>query len=494
MLTYFDGFVVNDNAYHTYVVPIYTKVSGNVSQFRLFPALLLENQGGDNVDRSFGSFAIDWIRVVRAPQIHKVEGCIDKYFPNNNFLVGMEPREHREAKRSDGYYLRRGLGVGNKNVSTEIYSVNANRHNVTRTYFHRIENMPFGQTYNCPRSGGITILIQGTDFGEYSEQQRDGGLHGMVTVAGHACEDVEIVEKQSLLRCTLPATLYSENLERLAVRVAHLDLPPVFDEKDFLSYAVPPTRLAFPPRVSNVKAHALTLSWQPPQYVEDALTTTGYVIYQRAEGTTVEYDEVAKLGNVTSTEVIGLEANSLYSFRVAAVAEDQRENWQNVDLYGRRDLLASALVGAWSDPCDPVATLGEDILLKSIDANATQNRGAIDTRTSLSPLAQPGGEGHFGLTLVGAASIENCNQTNSCCDRDGVTCCFHRLNAATNLTSMSGSNTSFEHPNGIMIMSQFTSPIFNRTCGPSLRITGAQPRTKGAAWYSRQQDVRVSLQ
>ena len=478
---------MNDNSYHTYLVPIYTKVSGNISQFRLFPAILFD---ASDEESSYGYFAIDWIRVIRAPVIMKVEGCIDKHFATDNVFEGVNAHEDPNELRPDGFFLRRGFGVGETYVTSEVYSVNANRHNVTRSHFHRRDGSLFVQTFNCPRAGGVWIAISGRDFGNYDYNKGKPTQHETLTVGGSVCTSVRAVANGEKLYCKLPTGFHLEHRERVKVRVAHPDLPLVYDEKKFLSYMVPPAMPKVPVQVSNVKSRAITLSWEPPPLFHDAVTTTGYVVYQRVESVDIEYQQVATLGNVTSTEINGLEPNTRYSFRVAAVAEDQREDWQSVDLYGRRLLLRDAQLGEWSKSSQLVMTLGEDFKFPSFDANASLMSGAVDVRSSRSPLGQQGGEGHFGLTLVGAASLEHCNRTHSCCDVSGATCCFHSLNANANYSATNES--TFIHHNDIVIVNNLAVPLFPATCGGALRITGSQAQSRGAAWYRRQQNVRVS--
>ena len=55
------------------------------------------------------------------------------------------------------------------------------------------------------------------------------------------------------------------------------------------------------------------------------------------------------------------------------------------------------------------ATLAQDFEFTRFSANHTVNASAADGRASQGPSGSVGGEGHYGLVLVGDANVENCN-------------------------------------------------------------------------------------
>ena len=79
-------------------------------------------------------------------------------------------------------------------------------------------------------------------------------------------------------------------------------------------------------------------------------------------------------------------------------------------------MLNGALVGPRSLFSQATATLALDVQFTSFDANATVKHGAADARATNGPSGLVGGEGSYGLLLVGAANVENCNASHACCD------------------------------------------------------------------------------
>lgn len=130
----------------------------------------------------------------------------------------------------------------------------------------------------------------------------------------------------------------------------------------------------------------------------------------------------AVTGNVTQAVLRGLDPAARYQFRIAAVA-DRRPSGPapGVDAYG---LLVGALsplarVGPWSMPSCDARTLAFDFLFTAFDANNTLDHGPASLYSSTGPHGWAGGEGHYGLTLSGSATVSNCNATHTCCDGFG---------------------------------------------------------------------------
>lgn len=114
--------------------------------------------------------------------------------------------------------------------------------------------------------------------------------------------------------------------------------------------------------------------------------------------------------------MIGLQENTYYQWRIAPLSEDQvfSTQWQELDLYGRRDPVAGFVRGQFSPSTIPTKTLATDFQFTIFNANATLNHGPFDARSSLGPLGVTNGEGHFGLVLVGDTNVQNCNASSTC--------------------------------------------------------------------------------
>jgi hypothetical protein len=116
---------------------------------------------------------IDHIRVVRAPEVWKVRGCLDKYYAS--------------ATYQDPVY----------NVTTHINRVNGN---LPVHYFVKNNlTLQYATTYDCPVQGGVELVVEGINF----------GMHPRVLVGGRDCpvlrNEVWSVEgRVQQLVCRLP--------------------------------------------------------------------------------------------------------------------------------------------------------------------------------------------------------------------------------------------------------------------------------------------------
>jgi hypothetical protein len=74
-----------------------------------------------------------------------------------------------------------------------------------------------------------------------------------------------------------------------------------------------------------------------------------------------------------------------------------------------------------------VRTLLSDFSFATFNANATlmhgedgtygtRAQGIADPPVVEGPTGSSGGQGHYGLHMVGDASLENCNASHACCD------------------------------------------------------------------------------
>jgi hypothetical protein len=132
--------------------------------------------------------------------------------------------------------------------------------------------------------------------------------------------------------------------------------------------------------------------------------------------------------NATAATLRGFAPGGAYQFRVAAVAEAGEAGvacaWgAGGDAHGVRagghGLCDGALVGAFSRPSPPVSTLFYDVLFTHFDANATLDWGPAAGGSSHTGVGWAGGEGHYGLVLVGSAHLGNGNDSHVCCDGYG---------------------------------------------------------------------------
>ncbi len=128
--------------------------------------------------------------------------------------------------------------------------------------------------------------------------------------------------------------------------------------------------------------------------------------------------------NQTQTTLRRLEAGVRYQFRVAALSEPTHSDttWASCDSFGHRESGSpspGALRGAWSLSSVDTRTLVYDVFFGHFDANASLDFGPLSPASLLNSAGWAGGEGHYGLSLIGAAHIAGCNNTHACCDGFG---------------------------------------------------------------------------
>ncbi len=231
------------------------------------------------------------------------------------------------------------------------------------------------------------------------------------------------------------------------------------------------------------------------------MTYTGYVIKWREEKTeTISWLGYVITGNITTTTIRGLRANTTYVFGISGLNEDQNdESWFRIDLYGRRERIDGALEGPMATTTGH--TLRYDIEFQRFDANSTQSHGPKVKSASNGPTGIVSGEGHYGLVLVGHANIENCNASSFCCDtfdKDLGRCmdeaaftCMGTTSQPKNVgpsNELPGFGKIVERYNNSFSPSYFRD-LFKSPCGPALRLTASESRQVGAAWYPRQVEV-----
>ncbi|ETV84538.1 hypothetical protein H257_03712 [Aphanomyces astaci] len=463
--------ITSDGSQHVYYAPLFPYVQGDISRIRFFPCL-----SGNDGRHQGNTFHIDWIMVAKAPTVTKVRGCIDRY----SQVPLLQPLLAPSANISMITTLTNGI------------------HPVFSTLFHAMI-LPFASTYNC--YPGDEITVQGRNFGDAA----------LVHINGAPCQNnyptLESIPElasdapdEEVLTCVLPA-----NLPRgpAVVTVTNERYRGLVFNGTMVAYAVP-VQLTTAPSLSNVMAHAVDITWTPPPNdVWTCLTITGYLVIVRRLRDNVTVTTM--LGNVTTTTLATLSAGAPYSVTVSAVVESQNTtDWQQVDMYGQRLALPSAIVGLPS-PALVFSTLALDFEFTTFSAQATLNHSiSVPTAATLGPTGDVGGQGLLGLTLVGHAHVEHCNATSACCDFDstGQTCAFtcrgstpSHISSAPQSTSNSGSTTATTAGVSLLtlvtnVTSTPTSSPPLRPCGPALRLTWSAPFLTGAAWYPRRQNVR----
>lgn len=130
------------------------------------------------------------------------------------------------------------------------------------------------------------------------------------------------------------------------------------------------------------------------------------------------------VANISTTTITDLEPFARYQFRIASLSEDRLTDdcrWRRSDVYGRRQLVSPSVQGDFGTPTSIERTLITDFSFESFSLNKTLNYGPSDKREIYGPRGSFGSEGHYGLTLVGSASVGGCNSTATCVDRLGDT-------------------------------------------------------------------------
>ncbi|CAM9141429.1 unnamed protein product [Choristocarpus tenellus] len=515
--------IINDNAFHVYYVPIHLAFNGVLTQMRLHPGLEVEaiegKTSGSRSPTRGDFFEIDWIRLVRAPHIKRVQGCLDAAFPEPGPELGMS------------------FAVSNVTDRDKIVN---DFLRVRRTNFGRVEGMPYYTSHNCLRNGGQLISVGGAAFG--TDQ-------AYVDVGGVPCLDVQHVpgREETELTCQLPPAMFVGRLggvEKRApfgtggvveVRVSSGTMLGLQHSVTYLSYQVPPPQPTRP-NVSNIAAGSIDVSWEPPEDYWEAMAITGYqvgwlsVISNNTESPSegnntmvgeIMAKEMSTVGNITTTTVRGLTPGLGYIFWVRAMAENQSDQrWEQVDLYGRREQLEGGVVSPFSLPTNVTTTLQADLVFDRFNANSTLNHSASDSRATLGPRGQWAGEGHYGIQLVGSAQVENCNRSAACCDgfspsdegdtyvcgegghgspfacaalaTPGKEAGLERLRSDLN-PPRSGPPQEGSFPSSAIVVSHTDLSQWGvqvaHSCGPALRLTSNRPFSTGAAWYPRPMTV-----
>ena len=189
-------------------------------------------------------------------------------------------------------------------------------------------------------------------------------------------------------------------------------------------------------------------------------------------------------------------------------------------------MTPNAILAGMSQETNLTATLPYDFDFSHFDANKTVNHSAVDPRWSLGPTGVIGGEGHYGLTVVGDGNVQNCNESVACCDGynasvgDGGSC---PASAATSsepayssftcsavgtvdphyVDAQSGRSVPYSSADMLPGAAKMIFPYESvdrrpvpptARCGPALRLAPSAARMAGSVWYARQMNVREGFE
>ncbi|CAM9989648.1 unnamed protein product, partial [Ectocarpus fasciculatus] len=474
----------NTGEYRNYYLPISEVMLGPLTRMRVQLMQELKNELHGQARPTFRqALSIDYIRVVRAPEIWRVRGCLDKYFDNKNQL--------------NPHY----------NVTTQVEYINGQL--PIRYFTQNRLGYPYASTFDCSIEGGEQLQIEGYNFGPEVQ----------VFIGGNECPvssctrpNPEDLRWESLL-CTLPPG----NPGLQEVRVQNGILPGLLGLSPYFSYRTESPAPA-PPKIVNIGATRIDVTWEPPGNEFDHMKTTGYKIIwfqpqfrSRVSNLTV--------GNVTTTSIRGLEPSTQYVFAIAALAEGGSTDAAHLptDLYGRRAPAKNYMKSPFSIYTEVTATVAFDFDFSFFSANNSLNHSGVSTSNVVGPTGDYGSQGHFGISIVGSAHVENCNASSTCCDGYdpliGEASCGSTASVCAVLLErrldyeyvVDGVTrrqvpSNLPYPNGGQpekVILTLDALIANQgaerpsiACGPSMRLTGSFARESGAMWYRRKQNVR----
>jgi Bacterial lectin/Fibronectin type III domain/IPT/TIG domain len=470
--------IISDKQMHTYTISIYETFTGFINRLQLQPVVALKTPLGSTIDapRIGDSFRVDFIYLMKPPHVYAVQGCIDQYYSD---AKGPGLQSPTASLTPDDWVINDHLQVGATQFSNDAAFE---------------AGQLYATTYNC--FAGSQIIITGTYFDE------DTSVH----IDEDECLNVSYLTEQQQITCTLPQRVVDSSVAQRATSIVKLCsslIPDVCHAVDYLSYTVPPAAL-LQPVITNVAARSIDINWNAPTDVWQALAITGYQIGYTAATAGVNYTAVTgeiaaitiiTVGNVTTTTLTDLQANTSYACWVRAISEQTTTiQWRELDLYGRRNLVNDAVIGAYSMSV-LVTTLAYDIEFTAFNAAATLNAGAtVVNASSVGPRGQTDGEGAYGVITVGSAHIANCNRTSTCCD-DYPSC------TATSISCSASDTPGMVHSiiqqqsdyttlaNSVVLPYGALGLTATAQCGPAIRLTSSHAYQAGAVWYPRKQSV-----
>jgi hypothetical protein len=486
-------YILGDGNWHVAYIPL--EASYLITTIRFWPATYRpagELRKESPAPNGGNSFHIDWIRIIRGPLIRSVTGCYGEMYSNET-------------------------SFSEKIAQVSQSTISINRFlNYSRTLWERRNtSLTYARTFNCKREGGELITLEGFNFGT-----ADPDAPAFVEIDGLECSNVthDLNKPEELLTCFTPKMPSISNPETRysIIQIRNGRLPGLTHEAPFVRYATNPP---IPSHVfiSNVasrqveimkckvlfltsfsiltfskgffsKNRSFDLNWKPGGSFWQHMTITGYKIQWRQQQKSASWEYSMIVGNITTTSIRSLEPNASYLVGISALCEDQGNDIE-LDMYGRRE---HAMTGALRSEVASISarTLETDIKFPYFSANLTQNHSSIYRSATLGPTGNFGGEGHFGLYLIGDASIENCNSSTFCCDSyDPLLGARGSCGVLNSLVCQDVGDSKLFELFTVVADSSPPLQVNLASCGPSLRLTGSHARLKGAAWYRRQMDV-----
>jgi hypothetical protein len=371
----FSATVVGDGHARIMYAPIWKALQGRIALIRVVPAYASSTtqQQQQQDPRGLGNtFEIEWIKVVKAPTITRVTGCLDKHFEH----IHEPPEAFRDTLLRDPltqpgendtwfgflgstyqlealheHWLHRIVNGGVADLHEAHISLNADAAVHATDFRNGLPNAAYAVTYNCQRGGGDLIRIQGRNFGgSLTPSWSEHTNAATITIGGRPCVDVSVVNAETWLECRTPPvptealtsagttpSAVRAALDRVHVQVRNRDLDGLIDMRPYFAYVVPAPPVSHL-RATNTASRSVDLVWgidDMPMW--DALTVTGFVVQvlqesepltavPRNDGTAVVdvWSTAQVVSNVTTTTVRGLAPDTPYRFRVAPLSEDQK--------------------------------------------------------------------------------------------------------------------------------------------------------------------------
>jgi Bacterial lectin/IPT/TIG domain/Fibronectin type III domain len=463
---------------HTYTIPMYETFTGFINTLQLQPVVALTTSLGSTTiaPRIGDSFRVDFIYLMKAPHVYAVQGCIDQYYSD---AKGPGLQSPITSLTSDNWvindYLQAGATQFNNDAAFEAGQL-------------------YATTYDC--FAGTQITITGTYFDEDTR----------VYIDEIECLNVSYLTEQQQITCTLPQRVEPNSVAQRVtstVKLCSSLMPDVCHAVDYLSYTVPPVAL-LQPVITNVAARSVDINWNAPTDMWQALAITGYQIGYTVATAGINYTAVTgenaattimTVGNVTTTTLTDLQANTSYVCWVRAISEQTATSqWRELDLYGRRNLVDEALIGIYSVSV-LATTLVYDIVFTAFNAAATQDTGAaVQNASTIGPRGQTDGSGSYGVVTVGSAHIANCNRTSTCCD-DYPTCTAISISCSASDTpdmvhTIIQQQSDYTTLAGTVVL-PYSELGLSATaqCGPAMRLTSSHANQAGAVYTARKQSV-----
>jgi len=487
--------VDNTGTYKNYYLPIFQYMRGplirmrmqigNDASVKVQPAMPQKHVQKGKAYRE--GLAVDYIRIVKSPELWRIRGCLDVYYDSANL--------------NDPKY----------NVTSVVTMIND--HLPVFSFVKNQRSNQYATTYDCPLKGGVNVTLQGLNF----------GANPRIFIGGRECTvleyayDAEAGQRVETVVCNLPP---SDTPGPVVVRVQNGVLPGLFQElSNVFSYRQAPP-VPKKPVATNIGATRVDLVWEPSGAVLDHMAITGYKIiwFQPKFRSRVSNMTVT---NITTSSIRGLEPGTEYVFAIAAISEgsfhERAASWAT-DLYGRRDIAEyDSFEGTFSDFTNITATTFYDFDFTFFSANATLNVSSLkSTINADGPTGQYGGEGNYGLVMVGSANVQNCNASSTCCDGynslSGVTSCgllptvcatlladqlaydyvedgITRRQVPSNLPYSNGAAPEKRVLTVDELKTNQGADLPNIGCGPAMRLTPSNARESGSMWYGRKMNV-----